>query len=65
MIPVTLIGSSKEAKAEKIPRTVAAPAMSSFMVIIAFPGFKSSPPESNVTPLPMSTVLSLDLGLPW
>ena len=35
------------------PRTVAAPPMSFFMISIAFDGFRSSPPESKLMPLPI------------
>ena len=41
--------------ARMMPSTAAAPAMSYFMRSIPSAGLRSSPPESNVMPLPIST----------
>ena len=52
--PITFTGSFSCAIACIAPSTVAAPAMSHFMVSMPSVGLSDSPPESNVTPLPTS-----------
>ena len=47
------IGISAVISAAARPRTVAAPPMSFFIISIAFDGFRSSPPESKLMPLPI------------
>ena len=51
---VTATGRPSFATAAVAARTVAAPAMSYFIVSIDFAGLSESPPESNVMPLPTS-----------
>src|SRR5947199_153553 len=53
MRPCTSTGRRSLGRAEKRPRTVAAPAMSSFIRYMPSAGLRSSPPESKVMPLPM------------
>ena len=50
--PVILTGSSSCAAATTTPATVAAPAMSIFMVSIEPEGLSEMPPVSKVMPLP-------------
>ncbi len=43
--------------ADSAARTAAAPPMSDFIASMDFAGFRDSPPESNVMPLPASTTV--------
>ena len=54
--PVTFTGTSRAAAARTTAKTVAAPAMSDFIVIIEAAGFSEMPPVSKVMPLPTSAM---------
>ena len=54
MSPCTSTGGLRCGRAWKMPRTAAAPDMSSFIRSMPSAGLRSSPPESNVMPLPMT-----------
>ena len=53
--PWTSAAGLSAGSARMIPSTAAAPAMSYFMRSMPSGGLRSSPPESNVMPLPMRT----------
>ena len=52
--PMTLILGLKRPSVSNVPSTAAAPDMSNFMSSMLCAGLIEMPPESNVTPLPMS-----------
>jgi len=55
-IAVTLAPTPSAAAAPRAPRTMAAPDMSVFMVVMPSAVLSDSPPESKVMPLPTSTM---------
>jgi len=62
--PMTCTGSFRRAMAIVVASTVAAPAMSHFIVSIPSVGLIESPPLSNVTPLPTRASTGAPGGAP-
>ena len=60
----TSYGTPMSASTPMALMTAAAPDMSIFMSSIAFDGLSDRPPESKVTPLPMSAIFFFDGVLP-